>query len=167
MKQIDLREGAKRQHRAVTMYAALQCWVRGLDALVFKRGQLLRLLGLHRFKETRVDWLQEDFRELFPHQTVFVSGQSKSLGSLLASRKPMKGAAGHLSQQVKWCEDNGIVVEDFQLWQWGSGSHPAKDFEPLTPFFGTSVNSDERLLTCYLSLLASGQMSPLDIPKIK
>jgi hypothetical protein len=39
--------------------------------------------------------------------------------------------------------------------------------EALTPFFGRSMNSDERLLTAYMSLLAAGKMSALDIPKIK
>ena len=74
MKQIDLREGARRQHRAVSLYTVIQCWVRGLVGVLFRRNHLLRLLGLDRFKETRVDWLREDLRELFPHQEIFISG---------------------------------------------------------------------------------------------
>jgi len=57
MKQIDLREGARRQHRSIALFAVVQCWLRNLDGLVLDRQNLERLVGLERFKGTRVDWL--------------------------------------------------------------------------------------------------------------
>jgi len=71
MQQIDLREGARRQHRAISLFAVIQCWMGNLEGVVFRRRDLERLIGLERFKEKRMDWLQEDLRELFPYQLEF------------------------------------------------------------------------------------------------
>src|SRR5262249_35463623 len=117
MQQVDLREGARRQDRVVALYAVLQCWVRGLDGVFFLRAHLLRLLGLDRFKETRVSWLQEDFQELFPYQEVFITERSKSLGYLLVSRKRFVGVANNLPQRLEACEANNIAVAKFELWR--------------------------------------------------
>ena len=55
MKQIDVREGAKRQHRAISLFAVIQCWLKQLDGIALQRHHLERLLGLERFKKTRVE----------------------------------------------------------------------------------------------------------------
>jgi hypothetical protein len=92
LKQIDLREGARRQHRAVALFAVVQCWLRDLDGLVFDRRDLERLLGLKRFKGTRVEWMREDFKEFFPYQEVFwMSNARDSFGSLYVSRRELDG----------------------------------------------------------------------------
>ena len=46
MKQIEVREGARRQHRAIALYAALQCWLRQLDGVAIERVDLERLKTL-------------------------------------------------------------------------------------------------------------------------
>src|SRR4051812_19133205 len=87
MKQIDLREGARRQHRAISLFAVIQCWSRNLDGVGFERAHLQRLLGLSRFKRTRVEWLEEDLKEFFPFtSTYWVTGASDSFHSMLISR---------------------------------------------------------------------------------
>ena len=89
MKQIDVREGARRQHRTISLFAVIQCWLRGIDGLGFQRRYLERLLGLERFKQKRVKWLKEDLKELFPYQEIFRSG-NKSFSSLIVSRLPFE-----------------------------------------------------------------------------
>lgn len=66
MKQIDVEEGAKRQHRTVALFCVIQCWVRGLDGVILNRSDIERLVGIERFKETRIDWITRDFAEFFP-----------------------------------------------------------------------------------------------------
>ncbi len=167
MKQIDLREGARRQHRAVALLGALQCWIRGLDGLVFNRPELERLLGLHRFKQTRVEWLRSDFCDLFPYSQVFVTEQNETIYAFLATRKRLRKGFKELSGYMGWCKRNGVQVADFSIWPTTILDRKESSSEALVPFSGHSINSDERLLTAYLSLIAAGQMSPLDIPKIK
>lgn len=90
MKPIDLREGARRQHRSLSLFAVIQCWMRKLDGLAFQRKQLERILGLNRFKKTRVEWLQEDLQEFFTYiQTCWITGKTNSLGSLIVARVPI------------------------------------------------------------------------------
>jgi hypothetical protein len=67
MKQFDVREGARRQHCVVSLFAVIQCWLRGLDGIAFERKHLERLLGFSKFKGTRVEWLQQDLKELFQY----------------------------------------------------------------------------------------------------
>lgn len=166
-KQIDLREGARRQDRTIALFACLQCWVRGLDGLFFRRNHLLRLLGLKRFKETQVDWLQEDLRELFPHQTVYISNESQSMGGLLASRKELPPGSRTFRQPLQLCRKNNVAVENFELWPRPSVDSSSSALDYLRPFFADSGNSDERLLSAYLVLLSSGQLSPLAVPNIQ
>src|ERR1051325_1190409 len=88
MKQIDVREGAKRQHRTIALFAVIQCWLRDLDGLVFSRQTLERLIGIERFKGSRVAWLIEDLTEFFPHYfDLYFAGKQNSLFSLYVSRK--------------------------------------------------------------------------------
>jgi hypothetical protein len=89
MKQIDIREGAKRQHRTVALFTMIQCWMRGLDGVAYNRSHLERLLGLERFKQKRIDWLQQDIKELLPYQEIFWSTDKESFSSLFVSRKEL------------------------------------------------------------------------------
>jgi hypothetical protein len=82
MKQIDTREGARRRHRIIALFAVIQCWIKALDGIVLRRNQLESLLGLERFKRERIGWLREDLKEFFPYQEIFVrQGSSITLSS--------------------------------------------------------------------------------------
>jgi hypothetical protein len=115
LKQIDLREGAKRQHRAIALFAVIQCWLRELDGVAFRRRDLERLLGLERFKETRIDWLMEDLKEMFPHQKVHRN--NNSFQSLYVCRVPFAEVlpTGFMSAQKRlegipkgWSSDGNV-----------------------------------------------------------
>ncbi len=171
MKQIDLREGARRQHRGVALFAVIQCWLRNLDGLAFQRRHLERLLGLERFKGTRVEWLQEDLKEFFPHQEVYwLAGKNNSLGSVIISRTPLTEVlpAGTMSTATRIAKvrDGGPRLGMFEMWR-----EPSRDFtkalEGLVPFFADRVNFDQRFLASYLALLAQGQVSPRNLPPMK
>ena len=105
MKRIDSREGAKRQHRAVALFAALQCWIKRLDGIVLDRPDLERLSGLERFRGGRVASIKADFKEFFPFQEVYYTKKQSSFGSLYLSRRDFKGAVppGWMSDQRPYC----------------------------------------------------------------
>lgn len=171
MKQIDVREGARRQHRAVALFAVVQCWIRGLDGLAFERRHLERLLGLERFKGARVGWLREDFRDFFPHDRVYwITGKNRSLGSVITSRVSLDEAVpnGNMTTRARIAKvpEGGPKLAMFQLWAEQSRDLN-KTFEMLVPFFADRANFDERFLASYLALLAQGQISPLKVPPMK
>jgi len=161
MKQIDTEEGAKRQHRTVALFCVIQCWVRGLDGVILSRSDIERLLGLERFKETRIDWIRRDFKEFFPFQKLgyepyvspvgHVNQNQESFASFTISRVP-------LDQEPK--------IESFKLWKLPTRQHLNELYEGFIPFFADYANYDERFLASYLTLLAQGQISPKSIPPL-
>jgi len=172
MKQIDLREGARRQHRTAALFAVVQCWLRNLDGLVFSRSHLERLLGLERFKETRVDWLTEDLKEFFPYQEVYCfTGKQNSFGSLFVSRRELKPylPSGTMSdkRRIEGIPEEGPRIAMFKMWVRPDKEKVLKAFEAAVPFFADAANYDERLLSSYLALLAQGQISPKSLPELK
>lgn len=171
MKQIDLREGARRQHRAVSLFAVVQCWVNGLDGVAFERRSLERLLGLARFKRTRVEWLQEDLKEFFPYQsTYWLSSNSNSFSSLFVARVPLEGylPVGSMTsgERIKRIKSGGPKMALFKMWAMPSQKHLQNQFEGIVPFFADAANFDERFLSSYLALLAQGQISPQNLPPL-
>jgi len=172
MKQIDLREGARRQHRAISLFAIIQCWIRGLDGIVFEREDLQRLLGLERFKKTRVNWLEEDLKEFFPHQETFWrTDHSDSFHSLFASRLPLKNCLSTDSmitqRRIILIPKDGPKIQPFEMWAIPDSREMGRVFESAVPFFSDSANYDERFLSAYLSLLSSGQISPHRLPRLQ
>jgi hypothetical protein len=170
LKQIDVREGARRQHRTISLFAVIQCWQKGIDGLVFKRRHMERLLGLERFKKKRVQWLKEDLEELFPYQETFWSNK-KSFSSLFVSRMPLKEfiPRGNMSteRRIKNIAKEGPKIELFRMWERSKPEKIQQLFEGAIPFFADYANYDERLLASYLSLLAQGQISVSSIPPLE
>lgn len=168
MKQIELREGARRQHRAIALYALIQCWQKGYDGVAFERKQLERLLGLDRFKGKRIEWLQEDLREYFQYQKVYwLTGKKKSIGSLFVARKPFDKSlpAGSMTteERLRRTDPAGPSLNIFRMWPELDDVDIGEQSEATIPFFENRVNGDERVLSTYLALLVQGQLSPREI----
>lgn len=150
MKQIDLREGARRQHRMISLFCVIQCWLHDWDGIRISREQLERLIGIQKFKQRRVEWMGEDFDEMFPHQrTSYNHWPTESFSSLELSRQAL---------------ERNPVIGEFEMWNHPNEDHLTRLYEGLIPFFADAVNYDERLLASYLSLLVQGQISPRSVP---
>lgn len=174
MRQIDIREGARRQHRGISLFAMIQCWSRGLDGIAFERSSLERLLGLERFKETRMDWMIEDFSDIFPYHKKYYTMEPKSFSSLMVSRKELDGFVpkGSMStdERISKITEGGPVIEKFKIWKIPEIQQQQRkkgNNESLAPIFGDDANFDERLLNSYLSLLISGQISIKSLPPLE
>lgn len=170
MKQIDIREGARRQHRTVGLFTMIQCWVRGIDGVAFNRVHLERLLGLERFKQTRIDWLKEDIKELFPYQEKYYRSGGKSFHSLIVSRKKIKKhlPKGRMTtkERVQGIPSHGPDIGIFKIWKRPNKKKAEQSFSASIPFFSDYANYDERLLASYLNLLSNGQISVDSIPQL-
>jgi hypothetical protein len=170
MKQIDLREGALRQHRTVALFAVIQCWIRGLDGICFQRDHLERLLGIERFKGTRIDWLRRDLKDAFPHQRLLVFGGTSKFASYYVSRIefPPNIFDGQMPDEdrITQIEAAGLKIGIFALWPaphtWEE-ERLENGFEAFLPVFAGAANYDERLMVSYLGLLFQGHLSPLEL----
>lgn len=150
MKQIDIREGARRQHISISLFCVIQCWIRNLDGITLSREDLERLLGLERFKQKRLEWLVEDLSEFFPNHKIFKYADD-SFAYLTVSRFPI---------------DDNLRRNRFDMWERPKASELAELYEGFLPFFDDYVNYDERLLSSYLALLSQGQISPRSISSL-
>jgi hypothetical protein len=119
LKQVEIREGARRQHRIIALLAVFQCWTNNLDGV--DRTDLERLIGLERFKGKRASWLQEDFKEFFSYQEIITyQGRKDSLSSIYVSRRPLednfpKGTMDD-EKRVRLLKSGGHNIEKLALW---------------------------------------------------
>jgi hypothetical protein len=171
MKQIDLREGARRQHRTVALFAVIQCWIRSLDGVCFQRDHLERLVGVERFKGTRIDWLRRDLKDAFPYQQLLIFRGTSKFASYYVSRVEFPphvfdGKEMQDEDRIKKIEAAGLKIGIFALWPaphtWEE--ERLKDgFEAFLPVLAGAANYDERLMVSYLGLLFQGQLSPREL----
>jgi hypothetical protein len=171
MKQIDLREGARRQHRALAVFAMIQCWIRKWDEIAFERDHLERLVGLERFKGTRVEWLKEDLKDLFPFQQVLTYSSSEKFACMLISRTDFSSywpdGSMTTEERVEGIRKNGGPdLGVFELWPklktWRK-SRLDPEFQGLLPLLDAPANYDERLMHSFLELITGGQISPMAV----
>ena len=180
MQHIDAREGARRQHRVIAIFAVLQCWIRKLDGVVLKKSHLERLIGLKRVKRNRIRWFLEDVSEFFPyHREHWHTNSKDSFSYLVLSRLPFEEEPErpehplHTPQEtaLDQAQGNGPRprIDLLQLWNKPDPRELVKLSEMLPPCFGGRDNFDERLLSTYLALLVQGQISPkaLTLPKLR
>lgn len=133
---------------------------------------LERLIGLERFRRTRVDWMLEDFKELFPYTFVKTSDeQPDHFLLMIASRIPFDGdqILGQLKmlKESKELKQTAPRIEEFLMWEQPAASRLMRTFEGIVPFFADEVIYDERFLSSYLSVLVEGQISPHNLPPLQ
>jgi hypothetical protein len=146
---------------------ALQCWMRGLDGIVFQRHHVERLVGLERFRGTRVEWLKDDLREFFPHLKTLVY-KNDSFASIFASRRKFDRiwVDGPMGDDARIKKMPRVKFGVFQLWErphaWKT-EVLKQGFAGIVPLFNISSNYDERLAASFLSLLGDGRISPNEL----
>jgi hypothetical protein len=80
------RESNKRRHKLLGAYLTLWSWMHKVDCVVFSRKTLLKFLELERMRNTRVDWMKEDLKELFPNASAMYTTSSGVYSNLYLSR---------------------------------------------------------------------------------
>lgn len=81
------RDLARRQHRTLGHYLAVEAWLRRVDCIVVGRTELEGFLGLKVFQGERVRWIQRDVRSWFPHSKPLYSDKpSRPLNAVYLSR---------------------------------------------------------------------------------
>jgi len=138
----DNRELARCEHRRTSLFCAIQCWINGWDGIRVSRDQFKKLLALERFKSVRVEWMEEDFRELFPYQRKY---------------NPSRYPSFELSRRA--FEEHTVIGECIIPERLNSDNIDTlgKHFIPTLAY---ANNNTECTLMDYLWLLAKGGISP-------
>jgi hypothetical protein len=165
-------------NRKIALYAILQCWVGGLDGIVFEYEYLKRFYQVDAVRRSRIDIFIEDIGWLFPHCKILANYRfsrktlrsEMSHPSVWACRMPFDKALpkGRMmtNQRLKVMKDKRPFFGRFEMWD----EPDSLQFREMTlnnPFYGHSCNEDEEFLSAYLRGVAAGSVSFGAIPPFK
>ncbi|MFI8609316.1 hypothetical protein ACIGFL_13475 [Pseudomonas sp. NPDC077649] len=157
MDQLEIREGARRQHRGLAMFCVLYCWHHNKKAVFVRKELLLHYLGLERMKGTRYEWITEDVAAYFPY--IFKrTTNNKEL--IVFSKIPEnellenKNEAIRFSPKILGLSSYSLISLDEH------GEKAYKLIDDSMPFLAEIKNLHEFAITNALSLLSSGIISP-------
>ena len=80
------REACRRLHRALGNYFAIRAWCANTDCVILQRRVLEKLLDVERLRESRMSWIEEDFKSWFPYIHILTLPSRYSVGSIYLSR---------------------------------------------------------------------------------
>jgi hypothetical protein len=146
MTQDKLRECARRQNRAVSLFCIVQCWLNGWDGIIIKRDFFESFFKLQNFKNIRLEWMSTDLKEFFPYQEPkeLSSYYFNSIKSIKISRIPF---------------DQNPHIGEFKIWEHPNNDYLNKYLEGYLSLFKDYSNYDDRLLAFFLSWLSQEQIS--------
>jgi DNA-binding transcriptional regulator YiaG len=169
------RELARQKHRRFALFAMLQCWANDWTTLIAERGQIERLLGLDRFKGKRLEWMKEDFEEVFPSVKILDAEESRQLWERFKQRVKFSRGNDDSFQLLflsKYPLGRERTSEDFEsssrlgmlaLWDDFRQSSDSTRIEGVDKakfqgikFLFADGQPDERILAAHLALLAQG-----------
>jgi len=108
------------QHRRISLFALIQCWLKEVDGLVLTHSDLAAILQLTRIEETHIDQLVDNMREFFPFCVPIWSPRPKTLRACFVSRRPIRTILGKqgssIPKQIEALKQEGIPFETFTIW---------------------------------------------------
>lgn len=166
--QIEVREGAKRQHLSLAMFCVLYAWEHNRQAILISEEMLKSYLGLQRLKTTRIDWLLEDVRNYFEYS------YQTDKGSFVFSKVPKEELEKN-SKIYKKLEPCSLGLQEiYQADEFfninGIDAIEEKVFSKINnifPYLNGLRNKNEFVILNSLSLLSNGICLPKDIFKDK
>ncbi|MFP8967462.1 hypothetical protein ACKC9G_12840 [Pokkaliibacter sp. CJK22405] len=160
MEQLEIREGARRQHRGLAMFCVLYCWHHNKNAVFLRKELLLRYLGLERMKTTRYEWIIEDITDYFP----YIFKRNKNNNELIVFSKipesellENKNEAIHFFPKILDLANYSIIGLD------ADGDQAYKFIEDSMPFLSGIKNLHEFAINNALSLLSNGIVQPAKV----
>jgi len=166
--QIEVREGAKRQHLSLAMFCVLYAWEHNKQAILISEEMLKSYLGLQRLKAARITWLLEDVKNYFEcsYQT--------DKGSFVFSKLP-KEELKKDSKVFKKLDPCCLGLQEAYQSDELSNIIPNSPIEEKVfakinsffPYLNGLKNKNEFVILNSLSLLSNGICLPEDIFKDK
>jgi hypothetical protein len=153
------------QHKRISLFALIQCWLKDVDGIGFTRDDLARLLPSGRLEHSRVDLLVEDMSEFFPYSHRL--WPDSQLVALFVSRRPIDKTVFKSQKTIPKpdiLKQNKLVM--ISLWN-------KEASEKLSTLLGTAVvgegsrDRDQRIVARYLTRLAQGRIPARKISQMK
>ena len=174
--QIEVREGAKRQHLSLAMFCVLYAWEHNRQAILISEEMLKSYLGLQRLKTTRIDWLLADVRNYFEYS--YQTDKGFFVFSKVPKEELEKNSKEELeknSKIYKKLEPSSLGLQEiykaYELFNIiGIDAIEEKVFSKINnifPYLNGLRNKNEFVILNSLSLLSNGICLPKDIFKDK
>ena len=157
MDQIEVREGARRQHRGLAMFCALYCWHHNKEAVFVSKELFLDYLGLERMKGARYDWVLEDFSEYFP----FIFKRNLNGRELIVfSKIPEDDLLKEKEKAINFSPKILDLAKYPTMALFDGGTEAQCFINDTLPFLSEIKNLNEYAISNVLPLLAGGVVSP-------
>ena len=157
MDQLEIREGARRQHRGLAMFCVLYCWHHNKKAVFVRKELLLHYLGLERMKGTRYEWIIEDIADYFPH---IFKRNTNNKELIVFSKIPENELLKNKSEAINF-SPKILDLASYSLIQLDTNGEQAyKLIEDAMPFLSGIKNLHEFAINNALSLLSNGIVPP-------
>lgn len=85
------RESCRRSHRVLGSYLVLWAWRKGVDCVVVDRSELFWYLGIKAMRKERLQWLDQDIKDLFPYVENLSGRTGGHYSTYLSRRKFPRG----------------------------------------------------------------------------
>ncbi len=165
MEQVEIREGARRQHRSLAMFCALYCWHHNKQATFIEKMMLLNYLGLKRFRGKRFEWVVEDSSPYFPY--VFQRDVSRR-NYVVFSKLPKSELAEKHSSAMIHFKPSVLNLSGYNRWLFDpERNNAASLMDESLPYLAEIGNLHEFSISNSLSLMAHGVISPTSVLAIK
>lgn len=155
------REGARRLHRVLSLYCALFCWKRNVDAVILPKSELYKILGVTKIMAARREWLEEDIKDYFSYYFDLNFNGIEYFAFSRVSKDNLK-----LSNSYKFMENNLNVINQLDAENLFASEEERAPYQRLLnnfPFLNGTTSSTSHLMGILMSSLASGVISVNDI----
>lgn len=113
------RMAARRTHRTLGSYLVQWAWANNVDCVVIKSKDYLRLLGMKRMQDKRMEWITDDLKSIFPYIKPIPRLGSKMWTSIYLSRhrfpKGVFDGSSTVEKRIKRMNDGGVRAAVAQL----------------------------------------------------
>jgi hypothetical protein len=144
------REGARRVHRIIALYAVIFCWKNDLDAVMIPKSTLCSILGINRIETAREEWLSDDVKSYF---TFFFVGKKGDFFLSKVSQLELKNSRNFKeikTEKIDYFIDFSVIIDSEK-------DIVAKEvIKNKFPFLIGNTSATSHLLSLLMLTLASG-----------
>jgi len=124
----------RRMHRLIALYSVIQCWMKGVDGLVFTHSDLIKILNIKRLEWSHLSQFATNMREFFPFVVPIWLPSTKQVFACFISRRRIEGVPKNrqidIPKQIAVLKQQGVDVTTFSIWKLEQSKTPLAALKP-------------------------------------